>query len=165
MKAKLGIPLMLSLVVVLCLVMLALGVVSAGAAPPEKPIAWVNEQSNTAGFLLPDEHINSSAHVKLLPGGEFGHLVGFFASHDFLIQDHFVTREFVDGPDTIFNETTAQFVVVIDGAPYRITLVDNGEPNRDDMIYTAYWDGDGAKWVDFIVGPVGAGAIQVHLAK
>jgi hypothetical protein len=162
MKAKHGLPAVILLVVVLLLVILALGAASAAAAPAEKPIAWVNEQSNTAGFLLPDVHINSSAHVKLLPGGQYGHLVGFFASHDFLIQDHFVTREFVDGPETIFNESMAQFVVMIDGAPYRIRLVDNGEPNGDDMIYASYWD---AGWVDFIVGPVGAGAIQVHLAK
>jgi hypothetical protein len=163
MKVRNGLFAVLLLVVVLLLVMLALGAVSAAATPTEKPIAWVNEQSNTAGFLLPDEHINSSAQVKWLPGGQYGHLVGFFASHDFLIQDHFVTREFVDGPETDFHEGFAQFVVLIDGAPYRITFVDSGEPNRDDMIYTAYWDGTG--WVDFIVGPVGAGAIQVHVAK
>ena len=160
MKAKYGVSAVLLLVAVLVLVILALGAVSAAAAPGEKPIAWVNEQSNTAGFGLPDYHINSSAHVKLLPGG---HLVGFFASHDFLIQDHFVTREFVEGPETDFHEGFARFVVLIDGAPYRITLVDGGEPNRSDWINGEAWSGTG--WVSFIAGPVGAGAIQVHVAK
>jgi hypothetical protein len=163
MKAKYGVSAVLLLVVVLVLVILALGAVSAAAAPAEKATWWVNEQSNTGGFGLPDYHINSSAHVKLLPGGSYGHLVGFFASHDFLIRDHFVAREFVDGPQTDFHEGFARFVVSIDGAPYRITLVDGGEPNRDDWIYGDEWSG--GQWVGFIAGPVGAGAIQVHEAK
>lgn len=163
MKAKHGLPAVLLLVVVLLLVMLALGAASATAAPTEKPIAWVNEQSNTAGWGLPDYHINSVTHVKLLPGEPYGHLVGFFASHDFLIQDHFMATEFVDGPETIFNESMARFVVLVDGAPFRITLLDNGEPNREDMIYGDYWDG--TQWQNFIGGPLGTGAIQIHLAK